>query len=376
MTVELLSVHLALPLFFVFFKQLFPRQVGKTAVWVVLAVSAVWAALTLFTPVIFYLRFLSAFEYFILVAGIYILVALCRALARGEEGSGIVIVGLSILLLTVLNDVLLSRGLIRSFYMTSIGMFFFLFSQAILLSVKFSQLFSIVERFTRELQELNQSLERFIPHEVLSFLGKRSIIDINLGDFSEENMSVFFLDIRDFTAFSEHMTPNDTFLFINEFLERFGPIVRNHGGFIDKYLGDGFMALFPAAPDSALDAALAMREELTRFNGDHKERANPIRFGIGIHRGLLMLGTIGENQRMDSSVISDTVNTASRLEQLTKTHLHDILVSSAMVAGLKDRDRYALHLIGSEQVKGRTQAIEVYALEGRTLEERPLEGTQ
>ena len=255
-------------------------------------------------------------------------------------------------------------------------MFFFLFTQAILLSVKFSQLFSVVERFTCELQELNQSLERFIPHEVLSFLGKRSIIDINLGDFSEENMSVFFLDIRDFTAFSEHMTPNDTFLFINEFLERFGPIVRNHGGFIDKYLGDGFMALFPAAPDSALDAALAMREELTRFNGDHKERANPIRFGIGIHRGLLMLGTIGENQRMDSSVISDTVNTASRLEQLTKTHLHDILVSSAMVAGLKDRDRYALHLIGSEQVKGRTQAIEVYALEGRTLEERPLEGTQ
>jgi len=376
MTVELLSVHLALPLFFVFFRQLFPRQVGKAAVRVVLAVSAVWAALTLFTPVLFYLRFLSAFEYFILVAGLYVLVAIGRALVRGEEGSGIVIVGLSVMLLTVLNDVLLSRGLIRSFYMTSIGMFCFLFSQAILLSVKFSQLFSIVERFTRELQALNQSLERFIPHEVLGFLGKRSIIDINLGDFSEENMSVFFLDIRDFTAFSEHMTPNDTFLFINEFLERFGPIVRKHGGFIDKYLGDGFMALFPDAPDSALDAALEMREELLRFNGDHKQRASPIRFGIGIHRGPLMLGTIGENQRMDSSVISDTVNTASRLEQLTKTHLHDVLVSSAMVAGLRDRERYALRRIGSEQVKGRTQAIEIYALEGLALGELPPEDAQ
>jgi class 3 adenylate cyclase len=373
MTVELLSVHLALPLFFVFFRQLFPRQVRKTAVYVVLAVSAVWAALTLFTPVLFYLRFLSVFEYFILAAALYILAAICLALVRGEEGAGIVIAGLSVMLLTVLNDVLLSRGLIRSFYMTSIGMFFFLFSQAILLSVKFSQLFSIVERFTRELQALNQSLERFIPHEVLSFLDKRSIIDINLGDFTEENMSVFFLDIRDFTAFSERMTPNDTFHFINEFLERFGPIVRKHGGFIDKYLGDGFMALFPNDPDSALNAALEMREELTRFNGDHKDRGSPIRFGIGIHRGPLMLGTIGENQRMDSSVISDTVNTASRLEQLTKTHLHDILVSSAMVSGLKDGERYALHRIGSEQVKGRTQAIEVFALEGLAIDDLPID---
>jgi class 3 adenylate cyclase len=374
MTVELLSAHMALPLFFVFFRQLFPRQVRKGAVYVVLAVSAVWAALTIFTPVLFYLRFLSVFEYFTLAAGLYMLAAICRALARGEEGALIVIVGLSIMILTVINDVLLSRGLIRSFYMTSVGMFFFLFTQAILLSVKFTQLFSVVERFTRELQALNQSLERFIPHEVLNFLGKRSIIDINLGDFSEKTMSVLFLDIRDFTAQSELMTPNDTFLFINDFLERFGPIVRKHGGFIDKYLGDGFMALFPDAPESALDAALEMRDELLRFNGDRKDRAIPLRFGIGIHRGALMLGTIGENRRMDSTVISDTVNTASRLEQLTKTHLHDILVSSTMITGLKDPDRYAFRRIGSEQVKGKTQAIEVYALEGIAIEELPIEG--
>ncbi len=370
MTVEILSAHMALPLFFVFFRQLFPRQVKKAAVLVVLAASAVWAALVILTPVLFYFRFLSAFEYFTLAAALYMLVAIGRALARGEEGSLIVIVGLSVMLLAVLNDVLLSRGLIRSFYMTSIGMFFFLFTQAILLSVKFTQLFSVVERFTRELQALNQSLERFIPHEVLNFLGKRSIIDINLGDFSEENMSVFFLDIRDFTALSERMTPNDTFCFINTFLERFGPIVRNHGGFIDKYLGDGFMALFPDAPDRALDAALEMREELMRFNGD---RAARLSFGIGIHRGPLMLGTIGENRRMDSTVISDTVNTASRLEQLTKTHLHDILVSSTMVTGLNDPDRYAFSRIGSERVKGRTQAIEVYALEGLAIGEIPIE---
>lgn len=362
--VEHLSIHMALPLLALFFRQLFPRQIRKNAVLTVIAISMAWAALELFTPALFHHRFLSLFEYFVLATGIYLLVAIMRALIRGEAGAGLVIAGFAVLLLSVLNDVLLSRGLIHSYYMTSIGMFFFLFIQSILLSVKFSQLFSIVERFTRELQTLNQSLERFIPHEVLNFLGKRSIVDIDLGDFSEEMMSVFFLDIRDFTALSERMTPNETFLFINTFLERFGPIVRNHGGFIDKYLGDGFMALFPNDADSALDAALEMRRALLVFNAERRNAGLPIRIGIGIHRGPLMLGTIGENQRMDSTVISDTVNTASRLEQLTKTHKRDILVSSELVKGLRENGRFSLTRIGHEQVKGKKQTIEVYALEG------------
>lgn len=362
--VEHLSIHMALPLLAIFFRQLFPRQIRKNAVIAVIAVSVAWAALELFTPALFHHRFLSIFEYFVLVTGIYLLVAILRALFRGEAGAGLVMTGFAVLLLSVLNDVLLSRGLIHSFYLTSVGMFFFLFIQSILLSVKFSQLFSIVERFTRELQTLNQSLERFIPHEVLNFLGKRSIVDIDLGDFTEEMMSVLFLDIRDFTALSERMTPNQTFLFINTFLERFGPIVRNHGGFIDKYLGDGFMALFPNDADSALDAALEMRRALLVFNAERRETGLPIRIGIGIHRGPLMLGTIGENQRMDSTVISDTVNTASRLEQLTKTHARDILISSELVKGLRDKNRFSLSRLGHEQVKGKKKTIEVYSLDG------------
>ena len=149
---------------------------------------------------------------------------------------------------TVANDVLLSNGLIESFYMSTIGLFVFTFSQSFFLSARFSKLFSMVEGYSRDLENLNQSLERFIPHEVLGFLSKKSIVDVRLGDFSEEFMSVFFLDIRNFTALSEGMNPAETFRFINAFLERFGPVIREQGGFIDKYLGDGFMALFPGYP--------------------------------------------------------------------------------------------------------------------------------
>lgn len=361
-TVEHLSAHLTMPLFLLFFRSLFPRYIRKEAIWITGAAGIAWAVLEIFTPALFHHRFLPWMEYLILVTALYALASLTVAAFRREDGAAIIIGGVAIMVATVVNDVLLSNGVIQSFYMATIGLFVFTFSQSFFLSARFSKLFAMVERYSRELENLNQSLERFIPHEVLGFLAKKSIVDVKLGDYSEEFMSVFFLDIRDFTARSEGMTPGENFRFINTFLERFGPIVREHGGFIDKYLGDGFMALFPGKPDSALDAALAMRGQLDHFNAALPAGTEPLRYGIGINSGHLMLGTIGENRRMDSTVISDTVNTASRLERLTKTHATDVLVSDATVRALDRPDRYPLEKIGDERIKGRTRSVGVFKL--------------
>ncbi len=362
-TIEHLSAHMVLPLFYLFFMYIFPRQLKRLPVGIVCAISALWAVLEICTPAMFHQRFLSSFEYFLLASALYMVYILFTALRHKEEGAIFILVGIIAMLVTVINDVLFSNGIIQSFYMSSIGLFLFTFAQSFFLSLRFSSLFFMVERYASELQNLNQSLERFIPHEVLGFLNKKSIIDVNLGDFSEQYMSVFFLDIRDFTSLSETMTPEDNFRFINSFLEKFGPLIRQNGGFIDKYLGDGIMALFPGEPDHALNAALSMREMLVTFNNERAETDIPIRFGIGIHSGMLMLGTIGENQRMDSTVISDTVNTASRLEQLTKLHEADILLSAETVDALKHPENYQLVPIGKEKVKGRERTIMVYALD-------------
>jgi class 3 adenylate cyclase len=176
-------------------------------------------------------------------------------------------------------------------------------------------------------------------------------------------MTVFFLDIRDFTSLSETMTPEQNFRFINSFLKRFGPIIRSNGGFVDKYLGDGIMALFPASSQGALAAAAAMRTELVEYNAGRQRAGHvPVRFGIGIHTGPLMLGTIGENRRMDSTVISDTVNVASRLEGLTKKFGADILVSKEAIEALPAGYGHRFEALGSETVKGKTKSIEVYRL--------------
>ena len=117
------------------------------------------------------------------------------------------------------------------------------------------------------------------------------------------------------------MTPDENFAFINAYLERMGPVIRDHNGFIDKYIGDAIMALFESADD-----ALARRPRHARYarRPSMPSAAPPAsrrsRIGIGINTGSLMLGTIGEKHRMDGTVISDAVNLASRIESLTKTY--------------------------------------------------------
>ncbi len=232
------------------------------------------------------------------------------------------------------------------------------------------ELHEVAESYARTLKEINESLERFIPREFLGFLGKGNILEVELGNWSEREMTIFFLDIRDFTTLSENMSPRDNFRFLNSFLSIFGPIVRTHGGFIDKYPGDGIMALFPGGPDGALAAALEMREKLVEYNrGRAAGGYAPIRFGIGIHAGPLMLGTIGENNRMDSTVISDSVNTASRLEGLTKKFSKDILVSGQTLETLSAPVDYETRYLGDENVKGRATAVRVYELVGRSKDE-------
>lgn len=182
---------------------------------------------------------------------------------------------------------------------------------------------------------LNDAFARFVPTPFLQILGKKSIPEVLLGDYTEREMTILFADIRGFTTISEKLTPKATFKFINEYLHNTGPVIRKNGGFIDKYMGDGIMALFEK-PDDAINAALRLQARNQRLNRSLQGRmVAAINVGIGIHTGHLMLGTIGEPQRMDGTVISDAVNLASRVESLTKQYGVDVLVTKETLAGMQ-----------------------------------------
>lgn len=216
-------------------------------------------------------------------------------------------------------------------------------------------------QFTSELFQLNQAFSRFVPRQFLQFLNKQSIVDVELGDHVQQEMSVLFADIRDFTTLSESMTPEENFKFINAYLSRMEPAILENQGFIDKYIGDEIMALFSQGADHALKAAISILQRLAEYNqGRAKAGYMPIQVGIGINTGSLMLGTVGGYARMDSTVISDAVNLASRIEGLTKDYRVSLLISHYTFSQLNDANQYAFRIIDRVKVKGKLAAVSVY----------------
>lgn len=212
-----------------------------------------------------------------------------------------------------------------------------------------------------EVVRLSDASSRFVPREFLEHLERASIADVRLGDHVQREMTVFFSDIRNFTALSEQMTPQENFDFLNSYLQNVTPTIRAHHGFVDKYIGDAIMALFPRTTADALGAALAIQREMVRYNlGRRAAGYVPIRIGIGMHRGPLILGTIGEGERMQTTVIADAVNVASRIEGLTKAFGAGLLVSGDVVEGLGTADGFRLRHLGAVKAKGKTRSVEIY----------------
>jgi two-component system sensor histidine kinase ChiS len=155
------------------------------------------------------------------------------------------------------------------------------------------------------------------------------------------------------------MSPAETFAFLNACLSRIGPHIRTNGGFIDKYIGDAIMALFPRDPSDAVRASIAMQSEVAAANVRHPERS-ALAVGIGIHVGNVMMGTIGEAERFEATVISDAVNLTARLESLTKQLGCSVLISEDVFATLDESLRTFTRRLGTFVVKGKTQPVALY----------------
>ena len=179
---------------------------------------------------------------------------------------------------------------------------------------------------------LSEKFQLFVPEQLLGRIAPQGIESIQLGNVTEEELTILFCDIRGFTAIAESQEARETFEWLNAFFTEMNDCITSHGGFIDKYLGDAIMSVFDKPKSHAMDAieaAVAMQESLQRFNASRQKYnlENPVNIGTGINTGIGMIGTLGSDRRMDSTVIGDVVNTASRLENLTKIYGCQIIVS-------------------------------------------------
>jgi adenylate cyclase len=250
------------------------------------------------------------------------------------------------------------------------------YSQTLKLSSKdeFEEVANALNKMTIGLQQredLKSALARYVSEDILNeiiYAGRPSEL------YSQrKKVTALFADVRGFTHFSEQLSPEETVAMLNDYFEKMIDSVFKNFGHLNKFMGDGLMALFGALRDDefqeehAVQAALDMRTALTELQekwATSESRARDalasLRIGIGINTGLAIVGNIGSKQRMEFTAIGDSINLASRLEQATRDRQVDILVSEFTYVAT--RSRFPFEPVGEISLKGKTESARTFTI--------------
>ena len=208
---------------------------------------------------------------------------------------------------------------------------------------------------------LIEAQRRFVPSQFLENLARRDIAHVGVGEYVVKRMSVMFCDIRGFMRIAEHLDPRNVIELLNRYFPNMERPIVDAGGFIGSFAGDEIMALFEGTVASAIRAGVAMWRALDAFNVRNAELNQPtLNMGVGVNTGSVVLGTVGGENRIQCGVVGDTVNLASRVEQLTKIYDARFLVSGATYAELSDPDAFMIRLVDRAAVVGKSALVEVY----------------
>ena len=233
-------------------------------------------------------------------------------------------------------------------------------------------------QMSRGLAEREKLMVSFSKFTNKTIAQKAASGELALGG-ETRNATIFFSDIRSFTAMSEKMQPKEVVEFLNEYMTRMVECVNKTNGVVDKYIGDAIMAVWGAPESSgnpaqdamnAVAAALMMRAALFNFNKSRREKGlAPVHIGCGINSGPVVAGQIGSNERMEYTVIGDAVNLASRTEALNKPFATDILITENTYNLIKSR--LIVEEMPGVHVKGKTEAIKMFAVINIAGREKP-----
>jgi class 3 adenylate cyclase/predicted hydrocarbon binding protein len=227
---------------------------------------------------------------------------------------------------------------------------------------------SVKESRERE-ESLRKLFEKYLPAPIIKQYVDSGEIELFRGE--EISITAIFLDIRGFTSSSEAMEARETVSFLNDYFERCSYVIRERKGHINKYTGDGFLAIFGAPepldnhPTMAFNAAGKILEMSSKFILGGK----PMSIGIGLHTGMAIIGNIGSQSKMEYTAVGDTINTAARLQELTKIfHDYPIIMSRAAWEALGEHPYHdAITNLGIQRIRGKKEKLEAFGF-------RPMNG--
>ena len=222
-----------------------------------------------------------------------------------------------------------------------------------------------LESAASQLQNLQKAFSRFAPDEVVE-----RVISHGLGETGEKKeVTVLFADLVGFTALSEKVEPTVLVGILNGYFERMSQAITQHRGYVSTFIGDGILALFgalspnPWQGNDAVHAALAMREALEAYNRELTEQGIPaLSIGVGLNRGIGVVGLVGSRDLMEFAFVGRTVNVAARVQDLTRQYSADIIVTATLQESLDPR--FALRPLRATRVKGVAEPLSIYAVDG------------
>ena len=367
----------------VFFVLLFARSFLKTAIYTPRIHKTIGFLLATGLLSVFGVLLLSHYHAASILSAQYaasvlvVIAAASLALKRGFTAARYYLLAWLSVLLSILLWILNSANVITSYwvggYLFQIGtalqvlLFSFALADRInLLRSEREEALRLQLAHSRRLVSMAEMFERFVPKQFLTKIARSGIENIELGRADVAEVSILFADIRGFTAMSESLQPQELLNFLNAYLQRIDKVIHDHDGFIDKFVGDGVMALFENEQSSvgalnAVQAAIHMQKTVDLYN---QHRANsgypPIRIGVGVNTGEVVYGTVGSQDRMDSTVLGDNVNVAARLQDLTKVLQARVVISEHTLEVVGKGQGLIVREVGDVRVRGRREPVHIY----------------
>ncbi|WP_460055303.1 adenylate/guanylate cyclase domain-containing protein [Spirochaeta dissipatitropha] len=359
--IEYLAVYLLPLLFALFIKNYFDDLKHNKLLTVVILLCFVFPVTVLILPPIIFKSILFYYFGFAVVAIAIAIGLLILCVVRKVEDSLKFLISLACVFLAALYDISVVIFRNSETHILSISLIIFILYMLYNIFSNETKKLESISRITMENIQVNMYLSKFVPSEFVKTVGLGDLLTIKKGDGVEKSMTVVFTRIHNFHEKFNNQKAEDTIALLNTYYSIICPVIKAYGGFIDKFMDETTMALFPGRCDDALDAVVAIHNAVDEFNRKHPGK-DKIQVCSGIHFGLQFIGIVGDEKRVDATVISKVVNTCSRIQSFTSKIGQEILVSESVCGHLQHPEKYRFLCMGKIKLKGNMDFIRIHAL--------------
>ena len=350
---------------FLFILNLFIKKPSK--IFYILTIPLLlYGLMTVIAPIPIFVGILLVIQLYILFLAVISCAVVAYALIKRKPFALTFLISFLLFISAAIFDALISNGIINAPFISHFAILLLMLPMAFIVIRHFSAAFKTQEQMIATIEKTNISFQRFFPNEFLQFLNKKNVTDVSLGDNTHRNMFIAFIHLGIKAKLSSSSSREELLILYNTVIQAANPLIQKYDGFIDKYLTDGLMVLFYGSAEKTVDCMIEITQFIKKINIHRKEQSLPqIHISSGIHYGKLMMGTIGESERMDTTVISDVVNISSRMHNYATQKNVNIIISETVREQLPESywRTHTCFYYGKIQFHGKKNLINVYEVD-------------